>query len=317
MSEIIYKLPSIFRTSIIPKPTGGNKSPYLIYLNYYINQNNICHSKAQKCCGLLSPDKEVFVSKYISSNKNKAKNKEPLSKFTAQLAIYREDNGKKKDYNNELQPIDTQKNIELIGINPDVAEHIYKNMLIYNNLSHFGIKIVDDSLKSQVTIKNGEYKSRFDFTAINSKNGKIMIIEVKTVVIANYENDTEKIEKFKLKNGVCTTKNFNEKIAIFPKGFRARKTDTISPRAIHHMEHLSYIQRELSDKYETYLVFVIQRSDVNEFQPYKDDPQFIKTLQNTYNDGVKVCAVSIKWNIRGEAIIHNNNVPINYLFNNE
>jgi DNA-binding sugar fermentation-stimulating protein len=308
MSDIIYKLPNLIKTSIIPKPNGSNKSPFLIFLDYYINKNNICHSKAQKCCGLLAPNNEVYITKKLPNTVSK---KEPLSKFTAQLAIY-------KELNNPFANIKNNNKTELVCVNPDIAEHIVEKILIGNFLKNSGIAIKENSLKSQVSIKhidkNGnKFNSRFDFTATNLDGDKTMIFEVKTVVIADYENDIEKIEKFKIKNGFCSSKKFDEKIAIFPKGFRARKSDTISTRANHHLNHLSYIQSELYDKYETYLLFIIQRSDIIEFQPYKDDPLFVKTLQNAHSNGVNIRGISIKWNNSGEAKIHNDNVHINYL----
>lgn len=311
MTEIIYKLPNLIKTSIIQKPPDANKSPFLIFLNYYINKNNICHSKAQKCCGLLAPGEEVYITKNFNTEPGK---KEPLSKFTAQLAIYNELHNKNDDDD------DGNNNVlsELVCINPDIAEYIVEAILRGDYLKKTGIVIKDNSLKSQVNIKhndkNGkEYKARFDFSAINPNNGKTMIFEVKTVVLADYENDTEKIRKYKIKNGYCSTKKFDDKIAIFPKGFRTRKSDTISSRANHHLEYLSYIQSELYNDYETYMIFIIQRSDVIEFQPYIEDPQFCKVLKKAYECGVNIRALSIKWNNRGEAKIHNDNIPINYL----
>ena len=324
MSEIIYKLPNLIKTSIIRKPTGANNSPYLIFLDYYMNKNNICHSAAQKCCGLLAPGKEVYITKKLNVEPGK---KETLSKFTAQLAIYNELNN--KDEIGETDEIDEShdkdnKLSELICINPDIAEHITEKILIGNYLKKSGIVIKENSLKSQVSMKhkiysndgdknNIEYKARFDFSAINPNNGKTMIFEVKTVVLADYDNDTEKIKKYKIKNGYCSSKKFDEKIAIFPKGFRARKTDTISSRANHHLAYLSYIQRELSNDYETYLIFIIQRSDVIEFQPYIDDPEFCKMLKDAHQYGVNIRAISMKWNSSGESTIINDNIPITYI----
>jgi len=298
MYEVIYKLPNLIKTSIIPRPINGNKSPYLIYLNYYINGNNICHSKAQKCCGLLAPEKELYITQNPKNSKIK-------SLFKAQIAICNDNNG----------------NEQLIGINPDNGEIIAKSILNNNLLPQLYIK--KGSLKSQYKfikdktkginekLENNERNhSIFDFTAINNKTGKQMIIEVKSVVLADYENITEKEEKINKKKNIDISigKKYNEKIAIFPKGFRAKKSDTISQRAIDHMKHLSKIAKETN--IETYILFVVMRDDVKELQPYIDDPLFVNTLKEIKENNVNLLAISTKFNSNGEINLINNNLPI-------
>lgn len=301
--SIIYKLPNLIKTNIIPLPLNGNKSPYFIYLNYYLNDknNNICHSKAQKCCGLLAPNKEVYVSKV-----HKKGNRQ--SQFVAQLAICNENDKE-----------------QLIGINPDNGEAIVKSMLLNNKFKQF--KIEEGSLKEQYKYKKDMFKSinakldngklnhsKFDFSAINEKTGNKMLIEVKSVPLADYENITEKQEKENKKKNIDISKgkNHNDKIAIFPKGFRAKKSNTISPRSIEHIKHLIEIETNKAehDNIETYIIFVVMRDDVIELQPYIDDPEFVRTLEKAKKSNVNLIALSTNWNANGEIKLQNNDLPI-------
>jgi sugar fermentation stimulation protein A len=48
-----------------------------------------------------------------------------------------------------------------------------------------------------------------------------------------------------------------------------------------------------TDGYEAYVMFVIQRPDVERFQPYRDvDPDFASSLADVQNNGVEVHAVT-------------------------
>jgi len=95
--------------------------------------------------------------------------------------------------------------------------------------------------------------SRFDFMGIDQDN-KRFILEVKSVPLCQDED------------------------AFFPDGYRKKKTDIISPRALKHIQELQQI-KEMHPDYRTILCFVVQRSDATSFRISDNDP--------IYKDAVK------------------------------
>ena len=79
---------------------------------------------------------------------------------------------------------------------------------------------------------------------------------------------------------------FSNNCAIFPKGYRKKKTDPFSPRAIKHLEELSVLAKEENTK--CYLIFVVPRKDVEYFTPCKEDPLYCKAFTNAVEAGVKM-----------------------------
>ena len=67
------------------------------------------------------------------------------------------------------------------------------------------------------------------------------------------------------------------------------KQATVSERANKHVAHLTHMARE---GFRTMIVFVVQRSDCDEFAPYRDkDPIFAKLLDEAQDAGVDVKVV--------------------------
>ena len=60
-------------------------------------------------------------------------------------------------------------------------------------------------------------------------------MEVKNVPLADYEDVTAKDRK-----KMCfDDRSINSKVAYFPDGYRKKQTDTVSPRALKHINELS------------------------------------------------------------------------------
>lgn len=60
------------------------------------------------------------------------------------------------------------------------------------------------------------------------------------------------------------------------------------------------------------MCFVIQRIDVESFQPSIIDPEYRQAFYEAIEAGVEVITLVIKWNREGEAYIIRDNLPINY-----
>lgn len=128
----------------------------------------------------------------------------------------------------------------------------YKNNLFKE---HFPSGI----LKSEVTFQ----ESRFDF-CINSE----IYVEVKCVPLrkGNY--------------------------SYFPEGYRKSKKDTVSPRAIKHINEL------ISCKHG-HLVFIVFRNDTDYFTPNNEDELFCETLKKAIKSGVHVHIFAFEFSNEG------------------
>jgi DNA-binding sugar fermentation-stimulating protein len=130
------------------------------------------------------------------------------------------------------------------------------------------------------------------------------IMEVKNVPLADYEDVSIK-ERQKMN---FDERPSNSKVAYFPDGYRKKQSDTISPRALKHIKELSIIKNE--SKTRCIMCYVIQRTDVNRFQPSVIDPEYRNAFCKAIKVGVEVITMVIQWNRNGEAYFITDNLPI-------
>ena len=258
--ESIYTLPKTYKALILSRPSKICKSPYLADVKVFDEQNNVieenvmAHSPALGCCGLIVPNVYVICTKSESS-KNK-------SKYVIHHIL---DDGKIP-----------------IGVNPMLANPIVKSLLLNNKIQEFQNI---NSLQSEVTID----ESRFDFSFINS-NGQKVYLEVKNVPLA----DVVDVAKKDRKKIDMSQYDLTKKIAIFPDGYRKNKDETVSERALKHVNHLASIHKENSDII-CVLLFLIQRNDVISFKPSSLDKIYEKALYDAHESGVIILPICVEW----------------------
>lgn len=151
---------------------------------------------------------------------------------------------------------------EIVGLNPKLAEKIVE----------VGIMKSDrvKSYKREKTILN----SRFDFIGAYP-DGRHFVLEVKTVPLCSEDG-----------------------IAYFPHGYRKKKGDAVSPRALKHLDDLIEIATK-SDA-EALMCYVIQRGDANKFVPSETDPIYKEKFYEAHKAGVKMKMLYVHWNSNGE-----------------
>lgn len=161
----------------------------------------------------------------------------------------------------------------IIGVNPKLAEILAESALKNNCLSKLlNIK----SYKKETTVYiEGKVDSRFDFSGID-ENGIPFLMEVKTVPLSSPTKQT---------NG----------ISYFPDGFRKKVTDTVSPRALKHIQELTLIKRET--KVRCLMCYVIQRSDTHMFMPSLADPAYRKAFYEAMEAGVEIITLQVDWQL--------------------
>ena len=256
----------LLNAKIIKRPSAQCKTPYvadIIYKNNDETINTLAHTPALGCCGLTDKDSEVLISR---------KKNPKVCSHCVEISIMYEKGNK-----------------ILIGCNPKMAENLVEECIkknVITSLSHV------KSYKREQKFMN----SRFDFCGVDS-NGCDFILEVKNVPLANYEDVTEK----ELKKMDFTDRCYDSKVAYFPDGYRKKKSDVVSPRALKHIQELEKIKIEKKHEIRCILCFVIQRNDISSFQASNLDPTYKEALKSAYNNGVEVLPIIIEWTKKGEA----------------
>jgi len=273
----LTRVSDLSQARIVSRPSKSIKSPYVADVHIE-GTDEICvaHTPSLGCCGLADKDATVIVSKIHKKN-NKCKYKVILSIFT-------------------------EKNKQVvIGIDPKQAELLAEKALANNLLSKLQ-NIKRYSRETTIFVEN-KVDSRFDFTGIDQNNIPF-IMEVKNVPLADYEDITYNQRK----HANYDDRNYDTKVAYFPDGYRKKSTDTVSPRALKHIRELTLIKRESITR--CILCFVIQRNDVDRFQPSIVDPQYREAFVNAVDAGVEIITLVVSWNTDGQACFIRDDLPI-------
>lgn len=264
----IIHMKHIEKAKVIKRPSKHIKSPYVgdICLIHEEEIEYLCHTPSLGCCGLADTNSTILVSDLRENGKTK-------SDFRAEASIYYE-----KDKHSSV----------IVGINPKLGETIAEECIKRNLIQDLKIK----KYKREQTIGN----SRFDFVG-KTKENIMCIIEVKTVPLANYVDMEEKELQKKLKKGVInfTEYDFNNKISYFPVGYRKKKGDVISERALKHIQELEKIKLKYGDTIRTILLYVIQRNDSSSFTTSIIDPIYKCAIKQASMNGVEIKTVQVEW----------------------
>ena len=92
-------------------------------------------------------------------------------------------------------------------------------------------------------------------------------------------------------------------------GYRKKRDDPVSPRALKHINELAYIKRNFETR--CIMCYVIQRTDVDRFQPSVIDQIYREAFREAVNAGVEVITMVVEWNREGEAYFIKDDLHIN------
>jgi DNA-binding sugar fermentation-stimulating protein len=272
---MIMKIDNLVPGTVTKRPSKIIKSPYVADVNIN-NSEFLAHTAALGCCGLCDTGASILLAPLNNSKKSK-KNKEDAVKcvYSAQLSVISEKG-------NEL----------IVGIHPKLAEQLVENCLIKNYLSI--LQNCKKYRRETVIFVEDKVDSRFDFTGMD-KNNIPFIMEVKNVPLADYEDLCSKDRK-----KMCYDERpYDSKVAYFPDGYRKKTTDTVSPRALKHIRELTLIKKESITR--CIMCYVIQRTDVDRFQPSIIDPEYRQAFKEAVEAGVEIITIVVKWTRDGEA----------------
>ena len=265
---MILKIEDLIEGQIVKRPSKLIKSPYVADANIN-NQEFLAHTASLGCCGLCETGSTILFAPM--------KNKDDPTKcmYSAKLVIINEKN-------NEI----------IIGIHPKLAEELVEKCLTNNYLSI--LKNVKAYRRETVIYVENKVDSRFDFSGVD-ENGVPFIMEVKNVPLADYEDICAKDRKGKCYDDL----EYNTKVAYFPDGYRKKSSDPVSPRALKHIKELTLIKKE--SKTRCIMCYVIQRTDIDRFQPSVIDTQYREAVKMAVEAGVEIITLVVEWRRDGTA----------------
>jgi sugar fermentation stimulation protein A len=287
---MLHKLNDLILVKIISRPSKVCKTPYVADIELEDGTIVQAHCASLGCCGLCEKDCYVYASPMKS---NCAQSKSKVCSYKIYLAHF---------YEEKVISGQIITNNQLIGIDPKLAETLVENALTQNYLKTLmHIK----TYKREVCLLN----SRFDFAGID-EHGKYFVLEVKNVPLADYA-DVSSVERKKMvKNGDFANVDINKKISYFPDGYRKKKGEVVSERALKHINELAEISH--SKIIRPIICFVIQRTDVSSFQASLLDPIYKAAFNDAISQGVEVIVLVVSWNAQGEASFVTCELPVNY-----
>lgn len=279
ISTVLYQIPEPVQGTIVKRPSQHCKTPYMADAIIDSSaQEILAHTPSLGCCGLVEKGSHVILSKIVS--------KTAKSSHRAELSIHRDGSHQ-----------------EIVGINPKLSETIAERCLQYNCIDNLNNV---RSYKREVTLLN----SRFDFVGVD-ENGRDFVMEIKSVPLADYVDAPKKEKKKLLKDLPEDQKQFHNKIAYFPDGYRKNNTDLVSPRALKHIQELQEIVETTNMR--GILCFMIQRADASSFQPSNIDPLYKLAVKTAWKNGVEIKTVQVKWDENGTCTFVRNDLPIHLL----
>lgn len=275
----LFSLNGVTRGLITSRPSKTCKTPYVadIIIDGDDTTEELCHSPSLGCCGLAEKGKTVILSK-LTTGKTKCSHR-------VELAILTEERNPEREI--------------IIGINPKLGETIAELCLQKDCV--LGLTNIQ-SYRRETKMLN----SRFDFTGVD-ENGREFIMEVKSVPLADYVDVPKKERKNYIKE--IEEANQDDKISYFPDGYRKNSTAVVSPRALKHITELKEIVTT-TDK-RAILCFIIQRTDVKQFQPSNIDLVYKEAVIDAWKSGVEIKTLQVEWNREGECAFIRNDLQIN------
>ena len=287
-SQILLTVTGLFEGTIISRPSKVIKSPYVadIQCEDFQKTSIIGHTASLGCCGLADTGAHILLALSPEpKTKTKPKNSSGIKcTHTVYLSIVRE-----KDCE------------QIVGIHPKLAENIVESALTKNMLSSLQ-NIQRYKRETTIFIKD-LVDSRFDYTGVD-QNGIPFIMEVKNVPLADYEDITAKERK--MMN--FENRDVNSKVAYFPDGYRKKSSDPVSPRALKHIRELTLIKK--ASQIRCIMCYVIQRTDVDRFQPSVIDTEYRQAFKEAVEAGVEIITLVVSWNRDGQCLFVRDDLPI-------
>ena len=294
--SLLLKIDGLVEGDVIKRPSKFIKTPYVadIMLKKKEDISNssvdtvLGHTASLGCCGLADAGARILMAPVITKKNKKNKKDEEKEKLSCEYRVY-------------LSVILERDTEIIVGIYPKLAEELTEAALKANLLSR--LQNIRRYRRETVLQVEGQIDSRFDFTGIDC-NGIPFIMEVKNVTLADYEDITAKDRK-----KMCyDDRAIDSKVAYFPDGYRKKSTDPVSPRALKHIKEMTLIKSKT--KIRCIMCYVIQRTDIDRFQPSILDPEYREAVRVAVATGVEIITLVVRWTKEGEAYFIRDDLPM-------
>ena len=283
----LFTINNLIEGCVIKRPSKICKTPYVADILPINSDTEVLgHTASLGCCGLADQGASILMAPI-----NKSNNKKQTCQYSIFLSVIREP---EKKGNEEI----------IVGIHPKLAEELVE-VALKNNLLNKLQHVKRYKRETSIYVKD-KVDSRFDFSGID-ENGTPFIMEVKNVPLADYEDISAKDRKLLGKNPYYD-RGINTKVAYFPDGYRKKTSDPVSPRALKHIKELTLIKKQ--SKTRCIMCYVIQRPDVNRFQPSIIDPEYREAIKDGIENGVEIITMVVKWTREGDAYFVRDDLPI-------
>ncbi len=289
MTTLLLHIENLIEGTVQKRPSKFIKTPYVADIIPFHDPSSatvLGHTASLGCCGLADVGATILMAPVVAKKPNNKNDTEKLKcEYRVYLSVW-------KERCNEM----------IIGIHPKLAEDLVESALKKNCLSRL-LNVKNYKRETAIYVQ-GKVDSRFDFSGIDG-NGIPFLMEVKNVPLADYEDITAKDRKSKCYDD----REQNSKVAYFPDGYRKKSTDTVSPRALKHIRELTLVKRE--SKTRCIMCYVIQRTDVDKFQPSIIDPEYREAVKEAVAGGVEIITLVVHWTKKGEAYFIRDDLPVN------
>jgi len=286
MSRLLT-IENLLEGTVAKRPSKFIKTPYVADINILNKTDTVLgHTASLGCCGLADVGATIMMAP--SKHKQEKQGKQ--------------DDNLKCEYSVYLSVLLEREKEIIVGIHPKLAENLVE-ATIKANLFQKLQNIKGYKREKAIYIKD-QVDSRFDFIGVDC-NGIPFIMEVKNVPLADYEDIAKKDRKHNIS---YDDRDINSKVAYFPDGYRKKTADPVSPRALKHIRELTLIKQET--KIRCIMCYVIQRTDVDRFQPSVVDPEYREAVKNAIDAGVEIITLVVKWTKNGEAYFVRDDLPI-------
>ena len=306
--SLLLKIDGLVEGGVVKRPSKFIKTPYVADIllkkkediNLDINNSSLDtvlgHTASLGCCGLADAGATILMAPVITK-----KNKKPKKDENEDEEKEKEKEKLSCEYRVYLSVILERNSEIIVGIYPKLAEELTEAALKANLLSR--LQNIRRYRRETVLQVEGQIDSRFDFTGIDC-NGIPFIMEVKNVPLADYEDITAKDRKKMCYDG----RAIDSKVAYFPDGYRKKSTDPVSPRALKHIREMTLIKSKT--KIRCIMCYVIQRTDVDRFQPSIVDPEYREAVKKSIEVGVEIITLVVRWSKEGEAYFIRDDLPM-------
>jgi DNA-binding sugar fermentation-stimulating protein len=265
---MLMKLESVVSGTVLKRPSASIKSPYVADVLLDDGRTVLAHSAALGCCGLSDKGATIWLQAMPT------KKTSDTAKCSHRVCL------------STLYDTVREKSVT-VGIFPKYAEELAEKALVGNHIQC--LQGVRKYRRETVLKVDGLVDSRFDFSGIDGQ-GCPFLMEIKNVPLADYEDCVPRKPGSSYAN-----REFGDKVAYFPDGYRKKATDPGSPRALKHIRELTTI-RGMS-KTRCILCFVVQRSDVNRFTASVADPEYKAAFEEARRKGVEIVVMVVEWKI--------------------